>query len=83
MAQSSNWVGMLIGLLIGGYLSDKYGRRRTSMFGQSLNFLASLAMVFPKSYIVFVVCRIAVGFGRGMANVLCWRRSYYSTDLKF
>ena len=70
MAQSSNWVGMLTGLLIGGYLSDKYGRRRTTMFGHSLNVFASLAMVFPKSYIVFVVCRIAIGFGAGIANVL-------------
>ena len=66
MAQSSSWVGMFIGLLIGGYLSDKYGRRGTCRFGFSLNCLAALAMVFPKSYIVFVVCRIGIGFASGM-----------------
>ena len=27
IAQSCGWIGMVIGLLIGGYLSDKYGRR--------------------------------------------------------
>ena len=32
----------------------------------SLNCLAALAMVFPKSYIVFVVCRIGIGFASGM-----------------
>ena len=57
---------MLIGLLIGGYLSDKYGRRFVCISGTSFNVIVSLIMVFPKSFIAFIAYRIFTGFGTGI-----------------
>jgi predicted MFS family arabinose efflux permease len=59
---------MLICLLIGGYLSDKYGRRLVCMSGISLNVIVSIIIVFPKSFIVFIACRIFIGFGAGIVT---------------
>ena len=68
VAQSCFWAGMLPCLVIGGYLSDKYGRRIVIISGIYLAIIASLIIVFPKSLIVFIVFRIFIGFGGGLAN---------------
>ena len=68
IAQSTTWVTMLVGLLIGGYLSDKYGRRRIVGSGYAINAIVSLVIVFPKSYIAFIICRLVFGLGSGLEN---------------
>jgi putative MFS transporter len=68
IAQSCGWVGMVIGLLIGGYLSDKYGRRIIVGSGYAIMTIVSFIVVFPKYYIVFIVCRVIFGLGSGIAS---------------
>ncbi|XP_028401282.1 solute carrier family 22 member 16-like [Dendronephthya gigantea] len=68
IAQSCFWVGMLIALLVGGFLSDKYGRKRLWYGGCVLVVVASWIMIFPKAFLVFFVCRVFIGIGLGFAN---------------
>ena len=57
---------MIIGLLIGGYLSDRFGRRFILYTGFVCLVVPNWVMVFPKEFIVFIVCRIIIGFGQGI-----------------
>ena len=70
LAQSASWVTMLVCLPIAGYLSDKFGRRIIVGVGFVVNTLAALIVVFPKSFIVFIVCRLIFGMGSGIVNYL-------------
>ena len=56
---------MLIGLLLGGYCSDRFGRREIFYTGMASVMIATWVMIFPKSFIVFIVCRVVVGVGAG------------------
>ena len=65
IAQSSSWVGMVASLLVGGVFSDNFGRRIAWSSGIFLMVLATWIMVFPKSFVVFIVCRVFIGIGAG------------------
>ena len=65
IAQSSYWVGMLTALLVGGALADNFGRRMTMYGGVVLIVIATWIMVFPKAFVVFIVCRVFIGMGAG------------------
>ena len=65
IAQSCFWVGMLISLLVGGFLSDKFGRKVLWYGGCALAVVATWIMIFPKSFVVFIVCRVFIGIGLG------------------
>ncbi|XP_028391580.1 solute carrier family 22 member 16-like isoform X2 [Dendronephthya gigantea] len=67
-AQSASWVGMLIGLPIGGLLSDKFGRRKLVFAGFLANVVAAIVVVYPKHFLVFIFCRLLFGFGYGFQN---------------
>ena len=68
VAQSCFWVGMLIALVIGGYLSDKYGRKIIFYSGCVIILITSWIMIFPKAFVVFIVCRVFIGIGSGNIN---------------
>ena len=68
VAQSCYWVGMLLGLLAGGYLSDRFGRKKIFYSGLVSITIATWIMIFPKSFIVFIICRIIIGIGSGFRN---------------
>ena len=70
LAQSASWVTMLVCLPIAGYLSDKFGRRIIVGVGFVVLTLAALIVVFPKGFIVFIVCRLIFGMGSGIVNYL-------------
>lgn len=65
VAQSCYWVGMLIALLVGGFLSDKFGRRIVWYGSCALVAIATCIMIFPKAFVVFIVCRVFIGVGSG------------------
>jgi MFS family permease len=76
---------MFICLVIGGYLSDRYGRRIVCISGTYVAIISSIIMVFPKSLIVFIVCRISAGFGAGIVNILageCGMKRNYSNETR-
>jgi MFS family permease len=56
---------MLLGLLCGGYLSDRFGRKKIFYSGLASVTIATWVMIFPKSFIVFIICRIVIGVGSG------------------
>ncbi|XP_046846762.1 solute carrier family 22 member 15-like [Xenia sp. Carnegie-2017] len=66
VAQSCYWVGALLGLLLGGYLSDKFGRRKIFISGIVSVTLATWIMIFPKSFELFIICRVLIGIGSGL-----------------
>ncbi|CAB3981466.1 organic cation transporter -like [Paramuricea clavata] len=68
IAQSCFWVGMLVSLLVGGFISDRFGRRIVWYCGGVLVLLGTWIMIFPKSFVVFIVCRVFVGIGSGFRN---------------
>ncbi|CAB3994346.1 organic cation transporter -like, partial [Paramuricea clavata] len=63
IAQSCSWVGMLVALLVGGYISDTFGRRIIWYGGCALAIVATWIMVFPKAFVVFIICRVFIGIG--------------------
>ena len=65
IAQSCFWVGMLLALLIGGFLADKFGRKIILCGGCAVVVFATWIMVFPKAFVVFIVCRVFIGIGSG------------------
>ncbi|XP_046846902.1 solute carrier family 22 member 15-like [Xenia sp. Carnegie-2017] len=68
VAQSCYWVGALLGLLLGGYLSDKFGRRKIFICGIVSVTVATWIMIFPKSFELFIICRVFIGIGSGFYN---------------
>ncbi|XP_046846066.1 solute carrier family 22 member 15-like [Xenia sp. Carnegie-2017] len=68
VAQSCYWIGMLLGLLFGGYLSDRFGRKKIFTAGVIAITIVTWIMIFPKSFVVFIVCRIIIGVGLGFRN---------------
>ncbi|CAB4025814.1 organic cation transporter, partial [Paramuricea clavata] len=65
VAQSCAWVGMFIGLLVGGYAGDRWGRKITidlSLIGVTL---ATWVMVYPKDFAVYIAARTFIGMTSG------------------
>lgn len=56
-------LGMGIGTLFTGPLSDAYGRKRVILFGSGLYALASLACVFAPSLEMLLAARVVMGIG--------------------
>jgi MFS family permease len=57
---------MLAALLVGGVLSDKFGRRNIWYGSCIIILVATWIMIFPRTFVVFIVCRIFIGIGTGM-----------------
>jgi len=67
---SSALVGAIIGALIAGGLSDKYGRKPILVIAAFLFFISALGSTFPPSFTLLIIARLIGGFGVGMASVL-------------
>ncbi|MDD3462944.1 MAG: multidrug effflux MFS transporter [Sulfurospirillaceae bacterium] len=72
--------GMALGQLIGGPISDAYGRRPVISFGLTLFGLSSLALVFVNSIEFFLFFRTLQSLGGGFTtvNVSATVRDYFS-----
>ncbi len=73
-------VGFALGQLIGGPLSDRYGRRATIISGLTLYVAGGLVAAFSRSIELLWVARLfqALGGGLGVVNTMAVIRDLYS-----
>lgn len=67
---SSLLIGMLIGALTAGPISDRIGRRRVMMWALMLFTLATLVAAFSMNWQVFFVLRVLAGIGIGAESAV-------------
>jgi MFS transporter, SP family, xylose:H+ symportor len=63
-------LGCVIGCLVAGSFSDKYGRKPGLMLAAFLFLISSIAMAFSFNRDVFIFARFVAGIGVGMASML-------------
>ena len=64
-------IGFALGQIIGGPISDNYGRRKIGSFGLFIFFLASVAIILSESIEQFWALRFLQAFGGGFGLVIC------------
>src|ERR1043165_3468562 len=69
-ATGSLALGAIIGCLIAGAVSDKYGRKPGLLVAAAIFALSSLGMAFSPSRDIFIATRFCAGIGVGMASML-------------
>ncbi|KAI3386484.1 hypothetical protein SNEBB_003771 [Seison nebaliae] len=73
------FIGMMIGGLTWGLLSDIYGRRRMLILSLILNAIFALLSAFPLTYFTFCIFRFFCGIGIGGNIPIIW--TYYAEFL--
>ncbi|HUQ97364.1 MAG TPA: sugar porter family MFS transporter, partial [Chitinophagaceae bacterium] len=63
-------LGCMLGCLLAGGLSEKYGRKVALMIAASIFAVSSLAMALAPSLSLFIAARFVAGIGVGMASML-------------
>lgn len=63
--------GAIIGAAMGGWLSDRFGRRFAILLADFLFFVGSVLMASAPNPAALIVGRVFVGFGVGMASMTC------------
>ena len=69
-ATASLALGCIIGCLVAGSVSDKYGRKPGLILAAFIFLVSSIAMAFSSSRGIFITARFAAGIGVGMASML-------------
>lgn len=69
-AMSSALVGCLIGALMAGMLSDRYGRKKMLILSSVLFLLSAVGTGMTNNFDVFIIWRIIGGLGIGLASNL-------------
>jgi MFS transporter, SP family, xylose:H+ symportor len=69
-ATASLALGCVVGCLVAGSISDKYGRKPGLMLAAFLFLISSLAMAFSSTRDLFIAARFFAGIGVGMASML-------------
>lgn len=59
------FLGMLFGGILGGYFSDRIGRKRCLMYSLALNSIAGFASAFSPNIPFLIFCRVIGGLGIG------------------
>ena len=62
-----NYIGSLVGAVLSGTLSDKYGRKPTFIVGIAIVSIFAVLTSTAQNYYLFVFYRIIYGFGIGMS----------------
>lgn len=68
-ASSAIW-GCVLGAMIAGYLSDRFGRKRVLIITAILFFISALGAAVPRNLTEFVLARLIGGVGVGAASML-------------
>lgn len=61
--------GAIIGAAIGGYINDRFGRKKSILLADILFFIGAIVMAAAPAPWVIVIGRILVGLGVGMASM--------------
>lgn len=69
-ATGSLALGAIIGCMVAGSVSDRYGRKPGLLIAAAIFALSSLAMAFSFSRDAFIAARFCAGIGVGMASML-------------
>lgn len=64
-------LGCIIGCLIAGNITDRYGRRPGLMIAAAIFAISSIGIALSQGLTFFVIMRFAAGIGVGMASMLC------------
>ncbi|MBO9617418.1 MAG: sugar porter family MFS transporter [Niabella sp.] len=63
-------LGCIVGCMIAGYFSDRFGRKKGLLLAAAVFLVSSLAMAVSNSSTHFIIARFFAGIGVGMASVL-------------
>lgn len=70
-AAASAIVGCIPGALIGGFLSDRLGRKRTLYLCALLFLLSGIGSALPNTFSGFLVARVFAGVAIGICSIVC------------
>jgi sugar porter (SP) family MFS transporter len=70
VAAGSLLLGCAAGAACGGYLSDRFGRRRILVYAAILFAVSSIGAAFPNRLSEFVIARLLAGVATGVASLL-------------
>lgn len=76
------FLGYFIGVVFGGVLGDKFGRKPVIYFMFCLNNIAALAASFAQAYWVYVLFRVLVGFFIGELIRIFFKFFLFWTNVK-
>jgi OCT family organic cation transporter-like MFS transporter 3 len=74
------WIpGMALGLPLGGYLCDKYGRKRTNLVFMAFSALFGAGMGFANSFEMFLVfqCFLGLALGGSITTRIIWILEFF------
>lgn len=64
-------LGCIVGCLVAGNITDRYGRRPGLMIAAAIFAISSIGIALSQGLTFFVIMRFAAGIGVGMASMLC------------
>ncbi len=68
-ATSCALVGCVLGVIIAGWFSDRFGRRNTLILSAVLFLVSAIGTAMPRSLVEFIIFRIIGGIGVGAASM--------------
>jgi SP family myo-inositol transporter-like MFS transporter 13 len=66
---STALAGAVIGAAVGGWINDRFGRKRSIVIADTLFFIGSAIMAAATNPAILIVGRVFVGLGVGMASM--------------
>ena len=69
-AMSSALIGCLVGALVSGYLSDRFGRKKPLIVAAALFTTAAIGTGAANQFTIFIIFRLVGGLGIGLASAI-------------